>query len=161
MFFEEVWRVKSLDPVKSRLLPSREGMEFGEFSPGEILIAAERRGMVHNSPIEGSRNKQCKEDLKKKQQTHLWPDRNGDWIRVAGTCDLWGVEYSPEAKISVAAVPHANPALQSQPTDDSSVWVPIATQHAIIACNKDMRRIRHMCFEFLPVSFFVASIHPC
>eukprot|EP00434_Breviolum_minutum_P044211 symbB.v1.2.039464.t1/scaffold6578.1/size17795/1 len=88
----EVWRVKSLDPVKSRLLPSREGMEFGEFSPGEILIAAER---------------------------------NGDWIRVAGTCDLWGVEYSPEAKISVAAVPHANPALQSQPTDDSSVWVPI------------------------------------
>ena len=40
--------MKSLDPVKSRLLPSREGMEFGEFSPGEILIAAERRGMVHS-----------------------------------------------------------------------------------------------------------------
>ena len=102
----------------------------------------------------GSKNKQCKEDPKKKQQTHLWPARNADWIRVAGTCDLWGVDYSAEAKMSVAAVPHANPALQSQPTDDSSVWVPVATQHGIIACNKQMHRIKHVieaCFEFLPV----------
>ncbi|CAL1167673.1 unnamed protein product, partial [Cladocopium goreaui] len=37
----EVWRVKSLDPVKSRLLPSSEGQQFGEFSAGEVLIAAE------------------------------------------------------------------------------------------------------------------------
>lgn len=88
----EVWRVKSLDPVKSRLLPSSEGQQFGEFSAGEVLIAAER---------------------------------NGDWIRVASTSDLWGVEYSAEAKMSVAAVPHTNPGLQSQPSDDSSVWVPI------------------------------------
>lgn len=52
-------------------------------------------------------------------------ERNGDWIRVASTADLWGVEYSAEAKMSVAAVPHSHPALQSQPSDDSSVWVPI------------------------------------
>eukprot|EP00913_Durusdinium_trenchii_P004040 g3742.t1 len=70
----EVWRVRSLDPVKSRQQPSPNGQAFGEFSPGEVLIAAERQG---------------------------------DWIRVAGTSDLWGVEYSEEAKITVAAVPHA------------------------------------------------------
>ncbi|CAK9019963.1 unnamed protein product [Durusdinium trenchii] len=87
----EVWRVRSLDPVKSRQQPSPNGQAFGEFSPGEVLIAAERQG---------------------------------DWIRVAGTSDLWGVEYSEEAKITVAAVPHA-PGVQAQPTDDSSVWVPI------------------------------------
>ncbi|CAK9078938.1 Uncharacterized protein SCF082_LOCUS37685 [Durusdinium trenchii] len=84
----EVWRVRSLDPVKSRQQPSPNGQAFGEFSPGEVLIAAERQG---------------------------------DWIRVAGTSDLWGVEYSEEAKITVAAVPHA-PGVQAQPTDDSSVW---------------------------------------
>lgn len=90
----EVWRVRSLDPVKSREAPVIDGREFGEFSPGEVLIAAERKG---------------------------------DWIRVAATLDLWGVEYSAWAKLSVAApLAHAQPGQSMPPpADDSSVWVPI------------------------------------
>ena len=73
-------------------------------------------------------------ESKARQPAQIWifydifsPGRNGDWIRVASTSDLWGVEYSAEAKMSVAAVPHSAPAVQSEPSDDSSVWVPIAS----------------------------------
>ncbi|CAJ1358179.1 unnamed protein product [Effrenium voratum] len=93
----EVWRVKCLDPVTSRRSPEPTSRSFGQVSPGEVLVAAER---------------------------------NGDWIRVAGTADLWGVEYSARAKAAVAAPPAHTAALDSEPAepmpaDDSSVWVPI------------------------------------
>eukprot|EP00931_Biecheleriopsis_adriatica_P056415 TRINITY_DN33422_c0_g2_i1.p1 TRINITY_DN33422_c0_g2~~TRINITY_DN33422_c0_g2_i1.p1 ORF type:complete len:389 (+),score=64.81 TRINITY_DN33422_c0_g2_i1:1-1167(+) len=91
----EIWRVMSVDPVKSRVRPSADAALFGQFSRGEKLIAAER---------------------------------NGDWIRIASTADLWGVDYTSEAKASMSlATPcHGTPDVKDQrPVDDSSIWVPI------------------------------------
>ena len=48
-------------------------------------------------------------------------ERHGDWLRVAGTQDLWGVRYSKEAELMVAQAPHE----QQAEVEATSVWVPI------------------------------------
>lgn len=55
-------------------------------------------------------------------------ERNGDWIRVACTSDLWGVTYSAQALAATAApMTHGMEpgAAEPKPIDDSSIWVPI------------------------------------
>lgn len=84
--------MKSLEPVKSRQAPAADAQAAGDFSAGEVLIAAAR---------------------------------HGDWIRLAGTAELWGVEYSREAQAMVAQVPHG---LEAAPPVEASVWVPIAAR---------------------------------